>query len=170
MFKSRHTNAHLRRITGAALVGGLMATLSGAASATCDSSGTTGEICLMATTFCPVGTLEAAGQSLSIMDYQALYTLLGTTYGGNGTSNFNLPDLRGRVPVGVGTGTNLSPVTLGQQRGVEDVDLPDGGYASADTKRSEKLAVAAPKEVAVLNPQLGLRFCIITNGMYPMRR
>jgi len=170
MFKFTYTTAHLRRFSGAALAGGLLASLSGAASATCDSSGTTGEICLMATSFCPKGTLEAAGQQLNIMDFQALYTLLGTTYGGNGVNTFNLPDLRGRVPVGVGTGTNLSPVTLGQQRGVEDVDLPNGGYASADTKRTEKLAVAAPKEVSVLNPQLGLRYCIITNGMYPIRQ
>lgn len=63
--------------------------------------------------------MEARGQLLAINQYQALYSLMGTTYGGNGQTSFGVPDLRGRTPVGLGTGAGLSPVTQGQQRGWE---------------------------------------------------
>jgi len=53
--------------------------------------------------FVPVGWFSCEGQSLAISNYEVLYTLLGTTYGGNGTTTFNLPDLRGRGIVGIGT-------------------------------------------------------------------
>ena len=82
-----------------------------------------GEICLMATNFCPRGTIEAAGQILSIAQNTALFSLYGTTYGGNGQTTFMLPDLRGRVPVGQGQGLGLSPVDLGLTWGQETVTL-----------------------------------------------
>lgn len=81
-----------------------------------------GSVCFSVTNYCPEGYLEANGQQLAINDYQALYTLLGTTYGGT-TTTFNLPDLRGRVPVGQGTGPGLMPLVQGQKRGVESVML-----------------------------------------------
>jgi len=62
--------------------------------------------------FVPVDWLSCEGQSLQISNYEVLYTLLGTTYGGNGTTTFNLPDLRGRGIVGTGkstTGTTYNP-------------------------------------------------------------
>jgi microcystin-dependent protein len=83
-----------------------------------------GSVCFSVTNYCPEGYLEANGQQLAINDYQALYTLLGTTYGGT-TTTFNLPDLRGRVPVGQGTGPGLMPVVQGQKRGVESVMLSE---------------------------------------------
>jgi microcystin-dependent protein len=61
-----------------------------------------GEIRMVGFNFAPVGWMLCEGQSLAIVQYQALFALLGTTFGGNGTTNFNLPDLRGRVPVDVG--------------------------------------------------------------------
>lgn len=82
-----------------------------------------GAICATASNFCPQGYLAADGRTLAISQYPALFSLVGTFYGGNGTSNFALPDLRGRVPVGVGTGTGLSPVNIGQQRGSETTTL-----------------------------------------------
>lgn len=59
------------------------------------------------------------GQTLAINTNQALFSLLGTTYGGNGTTTFNLPDFRGRLPVGTGNGAGLSPVVLGEVSGAE---------------------------------------------------
>lgn len=82
-----------------------------------------GDIKLTAITFAQDGWLECNGQMLSISSYTALYSLLGTTYGGNGTTTFALPDLRGRVPIHVGQGASLSNYTLGQTGGVESVAL-----------------------------------------------
>ena len=63
-----------------------------------------GEIRIVAFNFPPSGWLLCNGQTLSINTYQALFALLGTTYGGNGITTFALPDLRGRAPIHVGTG------------------------------------------------------------------
>jgi microcystin-dependent protein len=63
------------------------------------------------------------GQILPISQYAALFSILGTTYGGNGTTTFALPDLRGRAPVHQGTGLGLSPVELGEAAGNQNVSL-----------------------------------------------
>ncbi|MFT3812835.1 MAG: tail fiber protein [Acidovorax sp.] len=67
--------------------------------------------------------MPAAGQTLSINNYQALFALLGTTYGGDGQTTFMLPDLRSRQPVGTGQGLGLSNVVLGEVAGVERTTL-----------------------------------------------
>ncbi|MBP7063926.1 tail fiber protein [Ferrovibrio sp.] len=88
-----------------------------------------GEIKLWPIPRLPVGWLWCDGSSLAISSYQALYALLGVRYGGDGRSNFNLPDLRNRVPLhmGTGTGTNGSlPATnyiIGQNGGATSVTL-----------------------------------------------
>ena len=61
-----------------------------------------GEMRFVAFDFAPSGWMLCAGQSLRVNDHQALFQMLGTTYGGDGRQTFNLPDLRGRVPVGQG--------------------------------------------------------------------
>lgn len=63
------------------------------------------------------------GQLLSISENDALYTLLGTTFGGDGQSTFGLPDLRGRIPVGQGQGPGLSNYVIGQMSGSENVTV-----------------------------------------------
>lgn len=63
------------------------------------------------------------GQLLSIAQNTALFSLVGTTYGGNGQTTFGLPDFRGRLPVGAGSGAGLSPVTLGEVSGAENTTL-----------------------------------------------
>jgi microcystin-dependent protein len=63
------------------------------------------------------------GQSLSISSNTALFAIIGTTYGGNGTTTFNLPDLRGRMPVHVGQGAGLSTYTLGEVTGNQSVTM-----------------------------------------------
>lgn len=78
-----------------------------------------GQIILVGFNFAPRGFAFCHGQLLSIAQYQALFSLLGTTYGGDGRSTFALPDLRGRAPIGFGAGPGLTPRTLGQRSGLE---------------------------------------------------
>jgi microcystin-dependent protein len=82
-----------------------------------------GEIIYMANNFCPRGWAEANGQLVSISQEQALFSLLGTMYGGNGQTNFALPDLRGRVPVHAGQGIGLSAISQGESGGSEHEQL-----------------------------------------------
>lgn len=82
-----------------------------------------GAIFMFAGNFAPSGYQLCQGQLLSISQYTALFSILGTTYGGNGTTNFALPDLRGRAPIGQGTGNGLTPVTLGEAAGVQNVTI-----------------------------------------------
>lgn len=73
--------------------------------------------------FAPRGWAFCQGQILSIAQNSALFSLLGTTYGGNGQTTFALPDLRSRVPLGTGQGPGLSSYVLGQVSGTENVTL-----------------------------------------------
>jgi len=82
-----------------------------------------GEIRMFAGTFAPQGWLTCDGQLLPISGNEVLYTLIGTTYGGDGNSTFGLPDLRGRVPMAQGTGQGLSSRVLGQSFGSEQMTL-----------------------------------------------
>lgn len=82
-----------------------------------------GAIFIFAGNFAPRGYQLCQGQLLPIAQNTALFSILGTTYGGNGTTTFALPDLRGRAPIGQGTGPNLSPVTLGQVGGSQNVTI-----------------------------------------------
>lgn len=82
-----------------------------------------GEIRMFAGNFAPTGWAFCQGQLLPIAQNTALFSLLGTTYGGDGRTTFALPDLRGRVPVGFGQGPGLSYKDLGQQFGTETVTL-----------------------------------------------
>lgn len=82
-----------------------------------------GAIFIFAGNFNPRGYMLCQGQLLSISQNTALFSILGTTYGGNGTTNFALPDLRGRVPIGQGQGPGLQPVNLGQQGGSNSVNI-----------------------------------------------
>jgi microcystin-dependent protein len=85
-----------------------------------------GTIMIWPLNWAPVGWLFCAGQTLNIAQYQALHALIGTTYGGNGQTTFQLPDLRGRVPAGFNMGSTppAAPnLTLGQQGGEQQVTL-----------------------------------------------
>lgn len=76
--------------------------------------------------FAPRGYAKCAGQLLSIAQNTALFSLLGTTYGGNGQTTFALPDLRGRAMFGEGQGPGLSTYFLGQAGGTESTTLTNG--------------------------------------------
>ena len=83
-----------------------------------------GEIRMFAGNFPPVNYALCAGQLLAINENEALFSLLGTTYGGDGRTTFGLPDLLGRIPINAGQGQGLShDYVLGQQLGQETVTL-----------------------------------------------
>jgi microcystin-dependent protein len=80
--------------------------------------------------YAPQGWMLCAGQLLPVNQYQALFSLLGVTYGGDGMRTFQLPDLRSRFAVGAGQGTGLSDYVLGQTAGLENVTLVSANMPS----------------------------------------
>lgn len=82
-----------------------------------------GEIVLIAGPFCPRGTYELSGQHFSIGDHSVLYSVVGNRYGGNGRSEFALPDMRARRPVHDGQGPGLSPVRAAQSGGAAEAEI-----------------------------------------------
>ncbi|CAN5587374.1 tail fiber protein [soil metagenome] len=89
-----------------------------------------GEIKMFGGNFAILGYAFCDGSLLPISQYDALFSLLGTTYGGDGQQTFGLPDLRGRIPVHQGAGPGLSPRTLGENSGSETVTLNTNQLAS----------------------------------------
>lgn len=149
-----------------------------------------GSIVMFAGNFAPRGWAFCQGQVLPIAQNTALFSLLGTTYGGNGQTTFALPDLRSRVPVGQGQGPGLSPYVLGEVTGVESVALASNqmpahnhnvqvssGQADSATANNNYLAVAngslAGDPVAVNtyngtpNGMLGNNSISMTGGSQP---
>src|SRR5687767_4324920 len=82
-----------------------------------------GIVKIFAGNFAPRGWMFCQGQLLSIAQNTALFSILGTTYGGNGQTTFALPDLRGRVPVGVGQGPGLPSMSLGEMSGATSATM-----------------------------------------------
>jgi microcystin-dependent protein len=82
-----------------------------------------GEIRAWACNFAPRGWLECAGSVVPISEYQALYAVVGTAYGGDGRVNFGLPNLQGSAPMGWGAGPGLTPKTIGMRGGDEGATL-----------------------------------------------
>ena len=82
-----------------------------------------GEIQIFAGNFAPAGWAICDGSLRSIAENDVLFTLIGTTYGGDGVTTFALPDLRGRIPVDQGQGPGLSNYVMGQMAGTETVTL-----------------------------------------------
>ena len=98
-----------------------------------------GEIRIFPYNFAPRGWAFCGGQNLPIAQNTALFSLLGTTYGGNGQTTFALPDLRSRVPLHSGQGPGLSSYTLGEVTGTESVTLtvnqmPTHNHLAASTQ------------------------------------
>lgn len=82
-----------------------------------------GQIIMFGGNFAPRGWAFCDGQALAIAEHEALYAILGTTYGGDGRTTFRLPDLRGRVPMHAGQAPGLTARTLGDRAGAETVAL-----------------------------------------------
>ncbi|WP_340203429.1 phage tail protein [Ascidiimonas sp. W6] len=78
-----------------------------------------GQIMMFGGNFAPRGWALCNGQLLAISSNTALFSIIGTQYGGDGRTTFGLPDLRGRMPISYGNGPGLSPVQIGQKGGAE---------------------------------------------------
>jgi microcystin-dependent protein len=89
-----------------------------------------GEIRIFAGTFAPEGWFFCQGQPLNVNQFQALYAVIGNTYGGTPNVNFNLPNLQAYAPMGQGLGPGLTPRTLGSPAGAPAVDLNAGNIPS----------------------------------------
>ncbi|MBK8609303.1 MAG: tail fiber protein [Chitinophagaceae bacterium] len=112
-----------------------------------------GEIKLVGFNFAPRGWADCNGQLLPISNNMALFSLLGTIYGGDGRTTFALPDLRGRVPVGIGKADDTREVKQGEK------SRPEKITASTDADGSAKTST----------PYLGMRYVICTQGTFPSR-
>jgi microcystin-dependent protein len=142
-----------------------------------------GETFMTAASFCPRGTMEATGQLLPISANSALFSLLGTMYGGDGRTTFALPDLRSRVPRGVGQAPGLSDVRQGDKGGREGVVLTqqnmpqlvgpsDRAATEAMDGSGQMLTDVVPggsAPVTTMDPWIGLRYCVVTTGVFPSR-
>ncbi|MEQ9472028.1 MAG: tail fiber protein [Roseitalea porphyridii] len=83
----------------------------------CGAEAYLGETCITAASFCPDNTVEARGQILTVPGNEALFSLLGCTFGGDCRTSFGVPDLRGRAPVSYGQGPGLYPRQFGEYYG-----------------------------------------------------
>lgn len=125
-----------------------------------------GEIITVGFNFCPRGTLEADGRLLAISSNTALFSLLGTIYGGDGRTTFALPDLRGRTMIGAGGGPGLTPRRIGEQGGIEDsrsapalaAPGPDDGDLMGDATVGDNMP-----------PYLAVKHCVVVQGLFPSR-
>lgn len=88
------------------------------------------EIKMFAGNFAPRGYALCSGQLIPIQQNTALFSLLGTFYGGNGTTNFQLPNMQGRAPMHQGSGPGIDPVSLGEMSGTPNVTLITGELPS----------------------------------------
>ena len=153
-----------------------------------------GEIRMFAGIYCPDKWMEADGRVLDIAQNQALYSLLGNTYGGDGRKVFRLPDLRGRVAIGLGQGPGLSAYRQGMTGGAETVTLSaqempahSHGISTTEELGTSEANVAAgvegkggvvtqPVQTAGGSmphenrpPYLAVRYCVCVDGIYPSR-
>ena len=151
-----------------------------------------GEIFMAGFNFAPLGYLSCSGQLLPISTYSALFSLLGTTYGGDGRTTFGLPDLRGRVPISSGQGAGLSDRTLGASGGQEahtltaaelpahSHPLPEaqvrgtgtqvvGATTGGDRGTSATGAAGGGQPHNNMPPFLAVNFYIATEGVFPSR-
>lgn len=89
-----------------------------------------GEIRMFAGNYAPVDWAKCDGQALQISQYQTVYSIIGYMYGGDDRTTFNLPDLRGRTPLGARTGPGLSTYVIGQTGGLSYVNLTQNNLPS----------------------------------------
>ncbi len=124
-----------------------------------------GEIRLLAYVRVPVDWQACDGSLLNLNTYQALYSLLGTQYGGDGRTTFGVPDLRGRVPIGTGSGPNLTPRALGASGGTEVVALTQN-QMPAHT-HAFNATTAAANSMTPMNNLLGNITGVMANSQIP---
>ncbi len=135
------------------------------------SEPTIGQIAMFAGNFAPRGWAFCDGSLLPINSNSALFSILGTTYGGDGRTTFGLPDLRGRVAVGAGHGPGLSPVQLGEKFGREQMNIiPQTVSVDASTGNNDKMVVSGILPANnVMQPSLSVNYIIALTGVFPSR-
>jgi microcystin-dependent protein len=111
-----------------------------------------GTIKAFAFSFAPRGWAVCAGQVMRIQDNSALFSLLGTAYGGDGRTTFQLPDLRGKSLEGIGQAPGHDPVELGRQYEGKKVALSEDAKKACETQGA-----------------VGINYCICLQGIYPSR-
>ncbi len=111
-----------------------------------------GQIIAVGFNFAPQGWALCDGRVLPISQYQPLFSLLGTTFGGDGQTTFGLPDLRGRAALGMGQGSGLQNYPLGQSAGAESVTLTSGQVGA----HTHALAAAATATTPTPGPTVVL--------------
>lgn len=127
-----------------------------------------GEISMFVGNFAPRGWALCDGQLLPVSQNSALFSIIGTTYGGDGRTTFALPDLRGRVPMHPGDGPGLATYRLGQKGGTESVPFPRGiPVTSATTGNVEVLNAASSS--SNLQPYVTINYIIALEGRFPSR-
>jgi microcystin-dependent protein len=119
-----------------------------------------GEIRMGGWNFAPADWAFCDGSLISISQNSTLFTLIGTTYGGNGTTTFALPDFRGRVPVHQGTDANGNPYAMGQISGAESVTL------TTTQIPVHNHPLEASTEAATSTIPTGLTFAVSTPDVY----
>jgi microcystin-dependent protein len=132
------------------------------APASAQSDGLLGQFMQVGFNFCPRGWTSASGQILSIAQNTALFSLLGTTYGGNGQTTFALPDLRGRMAIGQGQGPGLSPYVLGEVTGQETHTL----LTSEIPSHTHRSAIQTANAIANSTTSSGNAFGISSNNSF----
>ena len=153
----------------------MTAELDGLRNAGCEddiwSEPTIGQVAMFAGNFAPRGWAFCDGQLLPVSQNTALFSILGTIYGGDGRTTFGLPDLRGRVAVHAGNGPGLSPVRLGQRFGHEQVFItPQTVSVASSSGRDGQMAVSSIlPEYNVMQPSLAVNYIIALQGVFPSR-
>jgi microcystin-dependent protein len=127
-----------------------------------------GEIKMVGWNFAATGWAFTNGQILPISQNTALFTLLGTTFGGDGQTTFALPDIRSRMPMHQGQGAMLSSRTLGQVGGAESATFPLTQIPGSPVAPIQALANPA-SQISSLSPFLVVSFLIALQGVFPSR-
>jgi microcystin-dependent protein len=129
------------------------------------------EIRIFTANFAPVGWAQTNGQVLAIAQNTALFSLVGTFYGGNGTSNFALPNLQSRMPMSMGNGAGLSSRFVGDEGGAETFSFGAAvPIPSAPTGQTTTASVGYRQQFQTVSPFLVLNFIIALQGIFPPRQ
>lgn len=128
-----------------------------------------GEIRMFGGNFAPRTWAFCDGRTINIASNTALFSIVGTVYGGNGTTTFCLPDLRGRTAVGAGTGPGLSPYVLGQKGGVETtamslVQMPIHTHVVGGTIATQPVRIPALNDSATSTEPNTTNFPALSEG------
>jgi microcystin-dependent protein len=134
--------------------------------------GELGEIILFGGNFEILGWEFADGQLLSVSENPGLFDALGTTYGGDGQTTFALPDLRGRTPIGLGSGPGLTPRALGAAPGIENVTLSESqlpAHVHALPAGGATSSTGGSQPYDNMQPSLAMNYVITLEGLFPSR-